>query len=290
MSDLRLATRGSPLALAQADRVAASLRAAHSDLAVEVVVIETTGDRRTAEPLRELGGQGIFVKEIQRALLDGTADLAVHSAKDLPALTPDELALCAVPERLDPADVLVGRSLAGLGPGATIATGSPRRQTLLAEMRPDLTFVELRGNMATRLARPGTDGIDAVVAASAALERLGLLHLVAERLDPTVVIPQVAQGAIALEARVGSAAAELAVAIDDSSAMRCVTAERSFLATLGAGCSVPVAAWCVERDGAFELRAVKVDEESGVVGRRVLTGLDPAALGRQAALELTAGP
>ena len=290
MSDLRLATRGSPLALAQADRVAASLRAAHSDLAVEVVVIETTGDRRTAEPLRELGGQGIFVKEIQRALLDGTADLAVHSAKDLPALTPDELVLCAVPERLDPADVLVGRSLAGLGPGATIATGSPRRQTLLAEMRPDLTFVELRGNMATRLARPGTDGIDAVVAASAALERLGLLHLVAERLDPTVVIPQVAQGAIALEARVGSAAAELAAAIDDSSAMRCVTAERSFLATLGAGCSVPVAAWCVERDGAFELRAVKVDEESGVVGRRVLTGLDPAALGRQAALELTAGP
>ena len=166
MSDLRLATRGSPLALAQAERVAGALRGAHPGLEVEVVQIETTGDQRTDEPLRTLGGQGIFVKEIQRALLDGAADLAVHSAKDLPALTPEELVLCAIPERLDPADVLVGRSLAGLGPGATIATGSPRRQHLLSELRPDLNFVELRGNMAARLAKPGTDGIDAVVAAA----------------------------------------------------------------------------------------------------------------------------
>ena len=290
MSDVRLATRGSPLALAQAERVALALRQAHPGLEVGLEIIETTGDRRTDAPLRELGGQGIFVKEIQRALIEGSADLAVHSAKDLPAQTPDELVLCAIPERLDPADVLVGRSLAGLGPGATIATGSPRRQALLAEIRPDLNFVELRGNMATRLAKPGTDGVDAVVAAAAALVRLDLEHLMAERLDPTIVIPQVAQGAIALEAVAGSAAARLAAAIDDAAAMRCVTAERSFLATLGAGCNVPVAAWCVVDHGALLLRAVKVDEASGAVRRRVLRGEDPIALGRQAATELLSGP
>ena len=290
MSDLRLATRGSPLALAQAERVVAALGAAHPDLVVEMVVVETTGDRRTDAPLRELGGQGIFVKEIQRALLDGAADLAVHSAKDLPARTPDELVLCAVPERLDPADVLVGRSLAGLGPGATVATGSPRRQTLLAELRPDLSFVELRGNMAARLSKPGTAGIDAVVAAAAALERLGLSHLTAERLDPTVIIPQVAQGAIALEAAAGSEAAGLAAAISDETAMRCVTAERSFLATLGAGCNVPVAAWCVADEAGLLLRAAKVDEATGRVGRRTLRGDDPVALGRQAATELVETP
>ena len=288
MSDVRLATRGSPLARAQADRVADALRAAHAGRDVEGVVVETTGDRRTDEPLRTLGGQGIFVKEIQHALLEDRADLAVHSAKDLPALTPDELVLCAVPERLDPADVLVGRSLAGLGPGATIATGSPRRQTLLAELRPDLSFVELRGNMATRLAKPGTDGVDAVVAAAAALERLGLTHLVAERLDPTIIVPQAAQGAIGLEARVGSAAAALAASIGDPVALRCVIAERSFLATLGAGCSVPVAAWCTPRNAGLQLRAVKVDEATGTVGRLTVVGDDPVSLGRQAALELSA--
>ena len=268
--------------------MADALRAAHAGLDVEVVVVETTGDRRTDEPLRTLGGQGIFVKEIQHALLEDRADLAVHSAKDLPALTPDELVLCAVPERLDPADVLVGRSLAGLGPGATIATGSPRRQTLLAELRPDLSFVELRGNMATRLAKPGTDGVDAVVAAAAALERLGLTHLVAERLDPTIIVPQVAQGAIGLEARVGSVAAALAASIGDPVALRCVIAERSFLATLGAGCSVPVAAWCTPRNAGLQLRAVKVDEATGTVGRLTVVGDDPVSLGRQAALELSA--
>ena len=288
MSDLRLATRGSPLALAQAERVAGALRGAHPGLEVEVVQIETTGDQRTDEPLRTLGGQGIFVKEIQRALLDGAADLAVHSAKDLPALTPEELVLCAIPERLDPADVLVGRSLAGLGPGATIATGSPRRQHLLSELRPDLNFVELRGNMAARLAKPGTDGIDAVVAAAAALERLGLTHLVADRLDPMVIVPQVAQGAIALEARAGSSASLLAAAISDDSALRCVRAERSFLATLGAGCSVPVAAWCTELEDGLVLRAVMVEESTGAVARLTLEGDDGVVIGRQAALELSA--
>ena len=253
-----------------------------------MVKIETTGDQRTDEPLRTLGGQGIFVKEIQRALLDGAADLAVHSAKDLPALTPEELVLCAIPERLDPADVLVGRSLAGLGPGATIATGSPRRQHLLSELRPDLNFVELRGNMAARLAKPGTDGIDAVVAAAAALERLGLTHLAAERLDPMVIVPQVAQGAIALEARAGSSASLLAAAISDDSALRCVRAERSFLATLGAGCSVPVAAWCTELEDGLVLRAVMVEESTGAVARLTLEGDDGVVIGRQAALELSA--
>jgi hydroxymethylbilane synthase len=285
VSALRLATRGSPLALIQAERVANALVRAHG-LEVTTVVVETTGDRRTDEPLSTLGGQGIFVKEVQHALLEGAADLAVHSAKDLPAVTPDELVLCAVPERLDPADVLVGRSLAGLGPGATVATGSPRRRAILAELRPDLSFVELRGNMATRLSRPGTEGIDAVIAAAAALERLGRTDLVVDRLDPTVMIPQVGQGAIAIEAVAGSAAEGLAASISDPTAQRCVSAERSFLATLGAGCQVPVAAWCIEEAGGLLIRAAMVDESTGAVHRLERRGDDPLTLGREVAEEL----
>ena len=159
---------------------------------------------------------------------------------------------------------------------------------MLSELRPDLNFVELRGNMAARLAKPGTDGIDAVVAAAAALERLGLTHLVAERLDPMVIVPQVAQGAIALEARAGSSASLLAAAISDDSALRCVRAERSFLATLGAGCSVPVAAWCTELEDGLVLRAVMVEESTGAVARLTLEGDDGVVIGRQAALELSA--
>ena len=281
-SRLRLASRGSPLAMAQATTVAHMLEAVHNSLSVEIVVVETVGDRRLDVPLHEIGGQGIFAKEVQLAVLEGRADLAVHSAKDLPSATPDGLVLAAIPERVDPADVLVGRSLAGLGPGALVATGSPRRKALLASLRPDLDFTELRGNMASRLAKPGTDGIDAVVAARAALERLGLLDLVAERFDPE----EVAQGAIGVEVAVGTQAEALVRVIDDEAVHRCVDAERSFLATLGAGCTAPVGAWCTENDGELELRGVLFDEETGRLRRARHRGDDALALGAAVARDV----
>jgi len=243
-----------------------------------MVVVETAGDRQSTTPLQEIGGQGIFVKEVQYALLEGDADLAVHSAKDLPGMTPADLELVAVPERLDPADVLVGRSLAGLGPGATVATGSPRRRALLGSIRPDLRLVELRGNMATRLASPGRDGIDAIVAAMAALIRLGATDLVAERLDPEVVTPQVGQGAIAVEALAGSDAAMLAAAIDDVDEHRCVETERAFLRAAGAGCTVPAGAWCSSVGGSLLIRAVAQGAD-GALRRAELQGDDPERLG-----------
>jgi hydroxymethylbilane synthase len=238
---LRVATRRSPLALVQAHLV--QRRLAEHGLESELVLVETRGDRDVTTDLATLGGQGVFAVEIQRAVLAGEADVAVHSAKDLPSVAPEGLTLASVPQRLDPRDVLVGRSLAGLGPGATVATGSPRRRALLLERRPDLQVVPLRGNMAKRLAQAGSNGVDAVVAAMAALERLDDAALVSERLDPRWFVPQVGQGALALEARSDDVATRAALAaINDPTALLAVTAERAFLEELGAGCSIPAGA------------------------------------------------
>ncbi len=166
---------------------------------IETVVVRTTGDRLADQPIERIGGQGAFVKEVQSAVLEGRAELAVHSAKDLPSVTPAGLVLACVPERADPRDALVGRRLDELPCGAPVACGSVRRRAQLAWLRPDLSFVELRGNMATRLARAETVG--AGVVALAALQRLGLDGHVAEILDPGLVLPQVAQGALAVECR-----------------------------------------------------------------------------------------
>jgi len=171
MSELRLATRRSPLALVQASSV--QRRLSEFGVTCVLVPLETRGDHHAQVSLDQLGAQGVFAVEVQLAVLNGDADVAIHSAKDLPSTTPDGLSLTCVPERLDAADVLIGRSLAGLGPGATVATGSPRRRALLLERRPDLRVVGLRGNMATRFAAAGQSDVDAVVVAAAALERLG---------------------------------------------------------------------------------------------------------------------
>ncbi len=168
---------------------------------VELVVIATSGDQRRDVPVWELGGQGVFVKEVQAAVLDGRADVAVHSAKDLPSWTPEGLVLAAITERADPRDALVGTRLADLQPGAQVATGSVRRRAQLAWVRPDLTFTGLRGNIGTRLERVPDGG--AVVVAAAALARLGLLDRAAEILPTAVMLPQVGQGAIGVECRAG---------------------------------------------------------------------------------------
>src|SRR5580658_286615 len=200
---LRLATRRSPLAMIQAHYVQRRLSDAGHES--ELLLVETRGDREADVDLATIGGQGVFAVEIQRAVLAGEADVAVHSAKDLPSVTPEGLVLASVPERLDPRDALVGRSLAGLGPGATVATGSPRRRSLLLERRPDLRVVGLRGNMATRFAAVNGSDVDAVVVAAAAVARLGEEQLIAERLDTDWFVPQVGQGALALEVRDGDA-------------------------------------------------------------------------------------
>jgi hydroxymethylbilane synthase len=285
MSTLRLATRRSPLALVQARTVRDRLAAL--EVAVELVHIETDGDRRLDVPLERLGGLGVFAVEIQRALLDGRADVAVHSAKDLPSSTPEQLTLTCVPERLDPADVMVGRSLAGLGPGATVATGSPRRRALLLERRPDLNVIGLRGNMATRLAAAGSHGVDAVIAAAAALERLGHAQLVAERLDPTWFVPQVGQGALALEVRRDDdETISLLAAINDVAALRALRAERAFLRELGAGCSIPAGAYATTTNEAITLSGVMLADDGSRSVRATMAGDDPDHLGRELALRL----
>jgi len=289
---LRLATRGSPLARWQAQRVADLLAAV--GVPTELVVVDTEGDRRTDVPLSRLGGQGVFVKEVQVAVARGDADAAVHSAKDLPAaaeLAAPGLTLAAFPERGDPRDVLVGARLDRLPTGATVATGSARRRAQLANLRPDLTFADLRGNLATRLARVGADGVTAVVVARAALDRLGWRApdgVPVDTLDPRTMLPQVAQGALAVECRIDDAAAIRALgAIDDPAVRRMVEAERSFLAELGGGCTLPVGAHAAagppDVDRAVVLTGMVAGADGHVVLRHEATGTDGPALGRAVA-------
>ena len=235
---LRLATRASRQALAQAEVVAGAVTAA-SGRPVDLVLIETTGDVRQDVPLHVIGGQGVFVKEVQRAVLDGRADFAVHSAKDLPSETADGLTLAAFTRRRTPNDVLVGSALDDLGRGATVASGSVRRRAQLAAVRPDLRFVELRGNIDTRLSKIPDGG--AIVMALAALEILAMTDRVAERLPIERFVPAVGQGCVAVECRADDAAAITALAtVDDAVTRHRVEVERAFLGELGSGCSLPV--------------------------------------------------
>ncbi len=239
-SPLRLATRGSRQALGQSGSVASAITAA-TGRSVELVTVETTGDVRLDVPLHEIGGQGVFVKEVQRAVLDGRADLAVHSAKDLPSAPADGLVLAAFCERRDPRDALVGADLASLAHGSTVATGSVRRRAQLRRVRPDLQFAELRGNIDSRLSKIPDGG--AIVMAVAALDILGLTERIAETLAVDEFVPAVGQGCVAVECRADDQAT-LAVlsAIDHAGTRQSVEAERAFLAELGSGCSLPVGA------------------------------------------------
>ena len=247
---MRIATRGSPLALWQANAVAARLG---ED--AEIVVIKTEGDRKSDVPLDTMSGRGVFTTEVQVAVLEGRADIAVHSAKDLPSsadLQVEGLVLACIPERADPRDCLIGSTLDALPRGATVGTGSARREALLHHLRPDLKFVPLRGNIATRLARVGE--LDAIVGAVAALTRLGEQARITEAFDPDLFVPQVAQGALAVECRADDAATHARLeAIDDADAHRCVLAERAFLAELGGGCDAPVGAYARRVDGEIRL-------------------------------------
>jgi hydroxymethylbilane synthase len=259
VTTLRIATRGSAQAQTQAKVVAAQLRAAHAGLEVELVLVETTGDRRQDVPLHVIGGQGVFVKEVQQAVLDGRADLAVHSAKDLPSTPTAGLVIGALTERRDPRDALIGCKLNDLPAGGAVATGSVRRRAQLSVLRSDLTFVELRGNIHTRLNKVPVGG--AIVMAAAALEVLGILDDVAEAtpvelMAVDAMVPQVGQGAVAVEcAERATATRDLLAAIEHGPTRQAVDCERAFLAELGSGCSLPVGARRRRRRGSeFVLR------------------------------------
>lgn len=277
------------MAVWQAEHVAGLLRAAHPGLDVELVRTDTIGDRRLDVPISEIGGKGVFATEVQRLVLDGAADAAVHSAKDLPAVTGEGLALACVPERGDPRDALVGSTLDGLAPGAVVATGSQRRRVQLAAVRPDLTFVELRGNMATRLGKVPEGG--AIVVAAVALERLGLADHIAEVLDVDLLLPQVGQAALAVECRASDGAtAALLAAVEHAPSRFRVDAERAFLAELGGDCDLPAGAHAVLADDEVWVSALLAGPD-GTVHRSAATvpAADPAvvdAAARQLARDL----
>jgi hydroxymethylbilane synthase len=257
-------------------------------LVVELVIVRTQGDRLADEPLDRIGGQGVFVKEVQAAVVDGRADVAVHSAKDLPSVTPEGLVLAAVPERADARDALVGRALVDLPAGGVVATGSARRRAQLANIRPDLTFVELRGNMDSRVRRAEDGSVDAVVVAMAALDRLGWSDRVAEVLSVSVMLPQVGQGALALECRADDEGTLAVLAgIDDVLAHRTLSAERAMLVAVGGSCAVPVAGWAepVAGGAAGELRlqGMVASGDGRILVRAARTGDDPEALGHELA-------
>lgn len=285
---LRAATRGSPLALWQTRDVARRLaQASAGSVRVTEVVVETTGDRRQDLAIHQIGGQGVFVKEVQSAVLDGRADFAVHSAKDLPPRTAPGLRLAAVPERADPRDALVGRALDDLPAGARVATGSVRRRAQLAWIRPDLSFTNLRGNIATRLTKLGE--VDVVVVAYAALLRLGRQDEAAEVLSTMRLLPQVGQGAMALECRDDDVATQQTLAAIEHGPTRVhVDAERAFLDALGGACDLPVGALASGGPDRLEIEGLVASPDGRVVLRRRLGGpmVEPTGLGAALAREL----
>jgi len=265
---IRIGTRASALALAQATSVASALRAHGHD--TEIVPMRTEGDRLAAARLAAVGGKGLFVREIEDALLACSVDVAVHSLKDLPAELPDGLTLAVFPAREDPRDVIVTRGpggLEGLPAGAVVGTSSPRRRALLLAARPDLAVEPVRGNVDTRLRKLETGACDAVVLAAAGLRRLEITPPHADALAVDVFVPAVGQGILGVEVRASDERVRTSLAVlDDRAARACALAERAFLARLGASCVTPVAGHASLEGAELVMRALVVSED----GRRVL--------------------
>ena len=283
---LRIGTRGSRLALAQAREVADALTA--SGVETELVAITTAGDRGADPASDPAGVKGLFVTEIVRALLDGEVELAVHSAKDLPAGDTDGLVIAAVPERASALDVLVTRD-GDLPPGARVGTSSIRRQAQVFRWRPDVLVKDLRGNVDTRIRKLREGVCDAVLLAVAGLERLGRRGEVTEVLEPDVFLPAPGQGAIALEGREDDGPIAAAVApLDHAQTARAVAAERALLAGLQGGCNVPLGAYAVEDDGALRLTAFVARPDGSNLMRGQTRDTDPARAGAALAEQLLA--
>ncbi|MDR2945839.1 MAG: hydroxymethylbilane synthase [Candidatus Adiutrix sp.] len=296
MTFLKIGARGSPLSLAQTGLAARELEALNPGLATEIVAIKTTGDRRRDVALADIGGKGLFVKEIEEALLAGDIDLAVHSAKDLPAELPEGLGLGAVPERADCRDVLIsrhGHSLAELPQGAKVGTSGLRRQAQLLAARPDLRIAPIRGNVGTRLEKIQAE-FEATILAASGLKRLGVSPPGAVVLEPEVMLPAAGQGILALEVRLADKRVlDIIAPLTHRPTALALAAERGFLARLGTGCQLPVAALGVLAGGLMTLEGLiaSLDGQKLVRGQKVQTLDSPeeaAALGRSLAEELLA--
>jgi hydroxymethylbilane synthase len=268
---IRVGSRGSRLALTQAELAASRLRGRGIEIAL--VPITTAGDRDRSKPFGEIGSRGVFVKELEEALLAGRIDVAVHSAKDMTSSDPEGLAVGAYLERDDARDALCGAT--AIAPGMRIGTASVRRKAQLLALEPTLSIEPLRGNIDTRLRKRSERSLDAVVLAACGLDRLGLAHEIGRRFDPDELLPEAAQGALALQVRAGEA--ELVAAADHPETRRRVEAERATVAAVGGGCLAPVAA---HHDGT-RLTALVAAEDGSWLERR--SGHDPVALGRELA-------
>jgi len=273
---VRIGTRGSALALWQAEWVRTALQRLHPGLAVGLHTIKTQGDKILDVPLAKVGGKGLFVKEIEEALVRGEIDLAVHSMKDMPAAIPEGLAIGAVPERESPADVLISRlglPLADLPQGARIGTSSLRRAAQVRHLRPDLAIVPLRGNLDTRLRKLDTEGLDGIMLAEAGVKRLGLSDRITQVLPFEGVLPAVGQGALCLEIRAGDPRVrDLLHPLEHSGTRRTVTAERAFLHRLQGGCQVPIAGHGRLESGRLLLEGMVAEPDGSVVIRDTVSG------------------
>ena len=287
MKPLRIATRKSALALWQAEHVAARLRARNADIAIELVPMTTRGDDIVDRPLASLGGKGLFLKELETAMLEDRADIAVHSFKDVPMELDAEFTIGAVLERADAADAFISNHHARLDElpnGARVGTSSLRRQAQLRALRPDLDLRDLRGNVNTRLAKLDAGDYDAIILACAGLDRLGLGARIRARLAPPQWLPAPAQGAIAIECRAGDAStATLLAPLSDAATLRCVSAERAMNLHLHGSCTVPIAAYCMEVERGLALWGLVGDASTGLVLRADAIGeLDlPIELGNR---------
>lgn len=275
LSRIVVGTRGSPLALAQTQRAVDALRAAHPGVAVDVQVVTTTGDASQETPLAELG-LGVFTKELEAALLNGSIDVAVHSLKDMSATPPESLAVAAVLEREDPRDVVVSRSgatLAGLPEGAVVGTSSPRRAALVRASRPDLAVADVRGNVGTRIGKMQDEQYDALVLAAAGLVRLGRESEATEYLDPQTFTPAVGQGAIAVQVRADDEKLlGMLSAIEHGKTRAAVTAERAFLRAMGGGCRTPLGAYGVVDGGRLSVSGMAASVDGAQCYRATVSG------------------
>jgi hydroxymethylbilane synthase len=299
---LRIGSRGSRLALVQSEWVRDRLQELHSGLVVEIEVIQTKGDKILDAPLAKIGDKGLFTKELEAAIMDGRADLAVHSAKDMPTETPEGLAIVAFTAREDVRDVFVARagtdgvlprSLADVSAGAVVGTSSLRRRSQLLAARPDLTLVDIRGNVQTRLRKVEDEGMSGTVLAAAGLARLGLAEAAAFAFSFDEMLPAVGQGSLAIEARADDDVVRaLVTPLQDEPTATAVRAERALMRTLEGGCQVPIAALGEALDGAdrLRLRASVGSLDGRTVVRRERTGgvAEPDALGRALAEDLLA--
>jgi len=273
---LKIGTRGSALALTQTRQVAALLQRQYPALQIDLVVIKTSGDIQKDVPLAKIGGKGLFIKEIEEALLAGTVDLAVHSMKDLPAELPEGLQIAAVPLREDPRDVLIsgtGQEVDDLPAGARIGTGSLRRIVQLRSWRPDLEIVPIRGNLDTRIRKLKQGEFDGILVAAAGIRRMGWAEQVTQFIPAEKMLPAVGQGVLCLETRCGEEDLDALLAfLEDGRTRREVTAERAFLRRLGGGCTLPVAAFAEERGEALTLRGLVGSLDERTMLRHQLQG------------------